>query len=137
MIMQFFRLHLTDKREIAELFNEHFVHIEDGVGEITDHYFGEGFYDHPSIKVIQANNGVKGEEDCLSFQFANANRRVVVCWKRAKSLRTRHADTAPNKGISARHSRSCRKNSEHFYCTQQSITFPLENGAGYAPIREG
>ena len=63
---------LTDKRQIAELFNEHFVHIADGVGEVTDHYYGEGFYDHPSIKVIQANNGVKGEEDCLNFQFTNA-----------------------------------------------------------------
>ena len=62
----------TDKKQVAELFNEHFVHIADGVGEITDHHYGEGFYDHPSIKVIQANIGTKGEEDCLSFQLANA-----------------------------------------------------------------
>ena len=62
----------TDKRQIAELFNEHFVHIADGAGEITDHYYGEGFYDHPSIKAIQANNSIKGEEDCLNFQFTNA-----------------------------------------------------------------
>lgn len=62
----------TDKKQVAELFNEHFVHIADGVGEITDHHYGEGFYDHPSIKVIQANIGTKGEEDCLSFQLTNA-----------------------------------------------------------------
>ena len=62
----------TDKKQVAELFNEHFVHIADGVGEITDHHYGEGFYDHPSIKVIQANIGTKGEEDCLSCQLTNA-----------------------------------------------------------------
>ena len=50
----------------------YFLHIADGVGEITDHHYGEGFYDHPSIKVIQANIGTKGEEDCLSFQLTNA-----------------------------------------------------------------
>ena len=48
------------------------MHIADGVGEITDHYYGEGVYDHPSIKVIPANNGIKGEEDCLSLQLTNA-----------------------------------------------------------------
>lgn len=62
----------TDKKQVAELFNEHFVHIADGVGEITDHHYGEGFCDDPSIKVIQANIGTKGEEDCLSFQLTNA-----------------------------------------------------------------
>ena len=38
----------------------------------TYHYYGEGFYDHPSIKVIQANYGMKGEEDCVSLQLTNA-----------------------------------------------------------------
>ena len=65
-------LFVFTKKQIAELFNEHFVHIADGVGEITDHYYGEGFYDHPSIKVIQANNGIKGEEVCLSLQITVA-----------------------------------------------------------------
>ena len=45
----------TDKKQVAELFNEHFVHIAEGVGEITDHHYGEGFCDHPSSKVIHAN----------------------------------------------------------------------------------
>ena len=45
------------------------MHIADCAGEITDHYYGEDFYDQPSIKAIRAN---KGEEDCLSFQFTNA-----------------------------------------------------------------
>ena len=39
---------------------------------LTDHYYGEGFYDHPSIKAIQADNGIKGEEGCLNFQYTNA-----------------------------------------------------------------
>ena len=57
------------------------MHTGDGVGEITDHYYGEGFYGHPSIKVIQANNGIKGEEDCLmqpSTHNRHASRRVVA-----------------------------------------------------------
>ena len=47
------------------------MHITDGVGEITDHHYGEGFYDHSSIKAIQANKGIKGDEDCLSFKLTN------------------------------------------------------------------
>ena len=62
----------TDKKQVAESFNEHFAHIADCVGEITDDYYGEGFYDHPSIKVIEANNGIKSEEDCLRLQLTNA-----------------------------------------------------------------
>ena len=37
-----------------------------GVGEITDHHYGEVF------ATIQAKIGTKGEEDCLSFQLTNA-----------------------------------------------------------------
>lgn len=48
----------TDKKQVAESFNEHFAHIADCVGEITDDYYGEGFYDHPSIKVIEAKKTV-------------------------------------------------------------------------------
>ena len=73
----------TDKKQIEEIINEHFAHITDGVGEITDHHYGEGFYNHPSIKAIKANKGIKGDEDCLSFKLTNAterhtNRGVVV-----------------------------------------------------------
>ena len=32
-------LFLTDKKQIAEIFNEHFVHVADGVGEMTDHHY--------------------------------------------------------------------------------------------------
>ena len=69
----------TDKKQMAELFNEHFAHIADGVGEITDHYYGEGFYDHPSIKVIQANNGKRRRRlSQPSTDKCHANRREVV-----------------------------------------------------------
>ena len=63
---------LQTEHKQQNYFNEYFVHIADGVGEITDHYYGEGFYDNPSIKVIPANNGIKGEEDCLSLRLTNA-----------------------------------------------------------------
>ena len=33
----------------------------------------ERVYDHPSIKAIQANKGVKVDEDCLSFKLTNAS----------------------------------------------------------------
>ena len=59
----------TDKKQVAELFNEHFVHIADGVGEITDHYYGEGFFDHPSIKVIQANTALVQREKKIVSAF--------------------------------------------------------------------
>lgn len=68
-----------DKKQMAELFNEHFAYIADGVGEITDHYYGEGFYDHPSIKVIQANNGKRRRRlSQPSTDKCHANRREVV-----------------------------------------------------------
>ena len=49
------------------------MHITDYVGEITDQHYGEGVYDHPSIKTIQANKGIKGDEDYLSFKLTNAS----------------------------------------------------------------
>ena len=57
----------TDKKQVAELFNEHFVHIAEGVGEITDHHYGEGFCDHPSKKVIQANIGRREKKIVSAF----------------------------------------------------------------------
>ena len=61
---------ITDGKQIAEYV--HFVHIAEGIGEITDHYYGDGLSYHPSINAIRGNNGIKGEEDCLKFQLTNA-----------------------------------------------------------------
>ena len=47
------------------------MHVADGVGEVTDHRYGEGFYDDLSIKAIQANKGIRGDEDCFSFNLTN------------------------------------------------------------------
>ena len=40
---------ITDKKELAELFNNYFVHIIDDVQDITGHNFGNEFSAHPSI----------------------------------------------------------------------------------------
>ena len=47
---------ITSKAQIVELFNDHFIHIADGVAEIGEQDYGEGFRNHPSIKAIHANN---------------------------------------------------------------------------------
>jgi len=48
---------ITSKAQIAELFmNYHLIHIADGVAEIGEQDYGEGFRKHPSIKAIHANN---------------------------------------------------------------------------------
>ena len=43
---------VSDKKEISELFNDHFVHIVDGVAEINEVDYGEDFANHSSIKAI-------------------------------------------------------------------------------------
>ena len=43
---------ITDKKQIAELFNSYFVNIADGVPEITEQIYGKGFDAHPSIQAI-------------------------------------------------------------------------------------
>ena len=43
---------ITDKKELAELFNNYFVHIIDDVQDIKEHNFGHEFSAHPSIRAI-------------------------------------------------------------------------------------
>ncbi|PFX33122.1 hypothetical protein AWC38_SpisGene2007 [Stylophora pistillata] len=57
---------ITDKKEIAELFNEHFVHIADNVPLREEEDYGNDFANHLSIKVIFENRG-KDEPACFSF----------------------------------------------------------------------
>ena len=57
---------ITDKKEIAELFNEHFVHIADNVPLREEEDYGEDFANHPSIKAIFENRGTD-ELACFSF----------------------------------------------------------------------
>ena len=69
---------ITSKAQIAELFDDHFIHIADGVAEIGEQDYGEGFRNHPSIKAIHPNNGHKSEVDCLSFQLTNKTHIVEL-----------------------------------------------------------
>ena len=57
---------IDDKKEIAELFNDHFVHITDGVPMIRENDYGENYVNHPSIKAIHEHRGT-GSTACFSF----------------------------------------------------------------------
>ena len=47
---------ITDKIELAELFNNCFVHIVADVQDIKEHNFGDDFSAHPSIRAIGEEN---------------------------------------------------------------------------------
>ena len=57
---------INDKKEIAELFNDHFVHITDGVPMIRENDYGENYVNHPSIKAFYEHRGT-GSTACFSF----------------------------------------------------------------------
>ena len=131
----------TDKKQIAEIFNEQFVHITDGVGEITDYHYGEGFYDHPSLKAIQANKGIKGDEDCLSFKLTNASQIEELLSK----INTRKAcghDMLPQRFIRDS-SRAIAGpiakilNTSIAQSRPESISIPLETGTSNTLVQEG
>ena len=43
---------ISDKREIAELFNAHFIQIADGVPLMKETDYGQHFENHPSIIAV-------------------------------------------------------------------------------------
>jgi len=47
---------ISDKQQIADTFNDHFVNIAIGAPEINEHDFGEDLTEHPSIIAIQDYN---------------------------------------------------------------------------------
>ena len=57
---------INDKKEIAELFNDHFVRITDGVPMIRENDYGENYVNHPSIKAIHEHRGT-GSTACFCF----------------------------------------------------------------------
>ena len=48
---------ISDKREIANLLNEYFVHIADSMPEIRVEDYCEDYANHPSIKTIHEDRG--------------------------------------------------------------------------------
>ena len=63
---------ITDKKEIAELFNEHFVSIADNVPLREEEDYGEDFANHQSIKAIFENGGTD-ELACFSKFITQVN----------------------------------------------------------------
>ena len=70
---------ITSKAQIAELFNYHFIHIADGVAEIGEHYYGEGFRKHPSIKAIHANNATNQKLIVSAFSSQIKHKLLNSC----------------------------------------------------------
>ena len=57
---------ITDKKELAELLNNYFVHIDD-VQDIKEHKFGNQFSAHPSIRAIAEENRRKNAIHNFNF----------------------------------------------------------------------
>ena len=58
---------ISDKREIAELFNAHSIQIAEGVQLMTETDYGQHFENHPSIIAIHEKN--RATNAPLSFNF--------------------------------------------------------------------
>ena len=61
---------ISDKREIANLLNDYFVHIADSMPEIRVEDYGEDYANHPSIKAIHEHRGSSAPA-CFSFHRAS------------------------------------------------------------------
>ena len=62
---------ITDKKQMAELFNSYFVNIADGVPEITEQSYGKELDAHPSIQAIFNNNEQLAVRNKFAFQYTN------------------------------------------------------------------
>ena len=62
---------ISDKREIAELFNAHFNQIADGVPLMKETDYGQHFENHPSIIAIHEKNKATDARLCFNFEHIN------------------------------------------------------------------
>ena len=62
---------IMDKKELAELFNNYFVHIVDDVQDIKEHNFVNEFSAHPSIQAIAEENRRKNAIHNFNFKYTN------------------------------------------------------------------
>ena len=62
---------ISDKREIAELFNAHVIQIADGVPLMKETDYGQHFENHPSIKAIHEKNSATDAPLCFNFEHIN------------------------------------------------------------------
>ena len=62
---------ITDKKELAELLNNYFVHIVDDVKDIKENNFGNELSAHPSIRAIAEENRRKNATHYFNFKYTN------------------------------------------------------------------
>ena len=62
---------ISDKREIAELFNAHFIQIADCVPLMKETDYGQHFENHPSIIAIHEKNKATDAPLCFNFEHIN------------------------------------------------------------------
>ena len=67
---------ITEKKQIAETFNKHFVHITDGIAKLDETLYGLEFCEHPGVKATLLNNEVQHEYGNVSFMPTN---EIQVC----------------------------------------------------------
>ena len=65
---------LSDKREITELFNAHFIQITDGVPLMKETDYGQHLENHPSIIAIHEKNSTTDALLCFNFEHINQAR---------------------------------------------------------------
>ena len=89
---------ITDKKELAELFNNYFVHIIDDVQDIKEHNFGHEFSAHPSIRAIAEENRRKNAIHNFNFKCTSKIQveKLLQNYKhqRTQGLRPRHHNSA-------------------------------------------
>ena len=91
---------ITDKKELAELFNNYFVHIIDDVQDIKEHNFGHEFSAHPGIQAIAEENRRKNTIHNFNFKYTNKNQvEKLLLHQRTQGLRPRHHSPAASQGI--------------------------------------
>ena len=83
---------ITDKKELAELFKNYFVHIVDDVQDIKEHNFGNEISAQPSIRAIAEENRRKNAIDNFNFKYTNKTRLKNYY---QTSTHTRPAATTP------------------------------------------
>ena len=59
---------ISDKREIAELFNAHFIQIADSVSLMKETDYGQHFENHSSIIAIHEKNKATDAWLCFNFE---------------------------------------------------------------------
>lgn len=62
---------ISDKREIAEIFNAHFIQIADDVPLMKETDYGQHFENHPSVKAIHEKNSATDAPLCFNFEHIN------------------------------------------------------------------